>query len=439
MDAVFGAEGAYADKSAYTTNTEYSKGVPVLGVKRYETAPSQTITTQWNADQKRYEMVCANNYLIRRFMYDPSWEYQMSEGFSLEVYCKANSFPYSAIMSPMSPQQGGGFGFEFGTDGKIKFNMNAYGYSATKNGCVGTQLSCNFGAADKGIDPTEYNHYVLTYDKEADSAFIYVNGNEVTGNYSSAYPDIFQQQPSFPYARYHWIAVGGDTKGNIGSAIDYPWYGTISIARVWSKALSNEDVNVLYNYAQGGNRTISVDELGYATMRLPFIAKIPEGMEAYVISAVSGNEATLTKVAEAGECLPYGEPVIVKAAPGDYTIEKMNNAEPVSIGTNLLQGTLASHEVEAGEAYVLVDDGAGQPIMRKTTALAIPACKAWLPADKSSASAKKFVINGSLNGIQNVKTTSENQNDYYYNLQGQRVNQPQRGIYILNGRKVFVK
>lgn len=50
----------------------------------------------------------------------------------------------------------------------------------------------------------------------------------------------------------------------------------------------------------------------------------------------------------------------------------------------------------------------------------------------------KVTVEGSSSGLQQIDADS-NQSDSIYNLNGQRVNNPSRGIYIVNGRKVIVK
>ena len=47
------------------------------------------------------------------------------------------------------------------------------------------------------------------------------------------------------------------------------------------------------------------------------------------------------------------------------------------------------------------------------------------------------VIDNTVTGIQTVTTTKEN--GAYYDLQGRRVAQPTKGLYILNGKKVMIK
>lgn len=49
-----------------------------------------------------------------------------------------------------------------------------------------------------------------------------------------------------------------------------------------------------------------------------------------------------------------------------------------------------------------------------------------------------YVEKGNTDGISSVKTTTNNDN-IYYNMSGQRVAQPTRGLYIVNGKKVVLK
>ena len=48
-----------------------------------------------------------------------------------------------------------------------------------------------------------------------------------------------------------------------------------------------------------------------------------------------------------------------------------------------------------------------------------------------------FVSEEGTTSISNINVNYEN--DVYYNLQGQRVDKPSKGIYIKNGKKVMVK
>lgn len=48
------------------------------------------------------------------------------------------------------------------------------------------------------------------------------------------------------------------------------------------------------------------------------------------------------------------------------------------------------------------------------------------------------MVNDDVTGIDNVKVETSKDN-IVYDLQGRRVSQPAKGIYIVNGKKVLVK
>lgn len=66
--------------------------------------------------------------------------------------------------------------------------------------------------------------------------------------------------------------------------------------------------------------------------------------------------------------------------------------------------------------------------------------KALLPATEvpNEVKAFTFVFNGA-DGIQTVETMSAEDAKAIFNLAGQRMNRMQRGVNIVNGKKVLVK
>jgi hypothetical protein len=85
--------------------------------------------------------------------------------------------------------------------------------------------------------------------------------------------------------------------------------------------------------------------------------------------------------------------------------------------------------------YILYSDGKFYQIGSGTVATN----KAYLHLDSapSGARALDIVIDDDVTAIETVK--AEKANNEYYNLAGQRVAQPTKGLYIVNGRKVVVK
>ena len=72
-----------------------------------------------------------------------------------------------------------------------------------------------------------------------------------------------------------------------------------------------------------------------------------------------------------------------------------------------------------------------------------PAHKAYLTLPSGVAPAKELILSfddDETTDIESVTTDGETKdNDVYYNLNGQRVSNPQKGIYIHNGKKVIIK
>ena len=79
----------------------------------------------------------------------------------------------------------------------------------------------------------------------------------------------------------------------------------------------------------------------------------------------------------------------------------------------------------------------------KKSVTTVPGNKAFLVLTDAEAQAKGFILtfeDGSTTGIETVETSKGNIEDgVYYDLQGRRVENPTRGIYIVNGKKVVIK
>lgn len=154
-------------------------------------------------------------------------------------------------------------------------------------------------------------------------------------------------------------------------------------------------------------------------------------LTAYVVTNITKDAVTLTSVDE----LPANQGVILKGtANATYSIPVKATAEAPA--TNYLQAAVTATAIAANEAYILKD---GQ-FHLVTDVSTVPAGKAYLLATDVPATARSldFVIAGEeTTGINTV--AREIQNGEFYNIQGQRVAAPAKGLYIVNGKKVIVK
>ncbi len=169
-------------------------------------------------------------------------------------------------------------------------------------------------------------------------------------------------------------------------------------------------------------------------------------VKAYVVTNRDGTSLVMNNDVKK---IPANIPLLLNASEGTYFVPVTD--DPGSIATNLLQaGTGAVVSAEEGKTkYVLSindngtdaddsDDFAEFQKIVDVTAT-VPVGKAYLEFNEViSAPALSFMFNENT-GINTVQTEGPKLNGAYYNLNGQRVAQPTKGLYIVNGKKVVVR
>ena len=183
--------------------------------------------------------------------------------------------------------------------------------------------------------------------------------------------------------------------------------------------------------------TKTISKAGYGTMVIPFAAALPTGVKAYNLTGVSGTAITTTDAAT----IAANKPVLLEAAEGncEFTATSAAIAGSEDASTNgLLNGTYAGAKAAAdANNYVLQNGDAGLGFFLVTgTEATVNPFRAYLNTDVS---APEFLaIEGlGITGIEAVKATESK--GEFFNLAGQRVAQPAKGLYIVNGKKVIVK
>ena len=234
-----------------------------------------------------------------------------------------------------------------------------------------------------------------------------------------------------------------------------------------STATLTADVNSFRIYATGGaiyvsaievvyekpaDHVLTVGGTGWATLYLGLDAKIPEGVTCYRVTAVENGVATLkeTRVVN-GETagLPAHTAVIVKAEPNtNYTFEYKNSYAYSIVADNQLKGTIEDKDITAEDGmayYVLAKPENAEIGLYKATinqadgkAFRNNANKAYLPISVSSSTQSngyRFNIEGTTAIAPSIFDTP--QSTAIYDLTGRRVEKMEKGIYIVNGKKVI--
>ena len=151
-------------------------------------------------------------------------------------------------------------------------------------------------------------------------------------------------------------------------------------------------------------------------------------------AALSGSSLTLTEVPNRE--IPATKAVILKSSSSSITLTPATTT--ATLEGNQLVGT-ATAITNPGNAYVLNYKAAtGAGFYKLSASGTIGANKAYLTYSGSLAP-EFFGFDGNTTSINEVRGKMEDVSGEYYDLQGRRVSQPTKGLYIVNGKKVIIK
>ncbi|KAA6302694.1 MAG: 5'-cyclic adenosine monophosphate phosphodiesterase CpdA [Candidatus Ordinivivax streblomastigis] len=212
LDVVFGENGEAQDISPL-------RNTIISGSTKPTTASNATYNRQSalfsGINTCYYRVDYAGNQVIKD---------AFTNGFTFEILYKTNST--GSTFSPMSAQESGGAGFEHPSGGQAQFWAHiGGGYKTIKSA--------------RSVATNQYYHEVGVYDKVAGKLRLYLDGQDAGSmDVSGAF--------GFPNnSAAHWIAIGGDA--NTGSTAQSPLNGEVVIARMYGKALSYDEVRLLYS------------------------------------------------------------------------------------------------------------------------------------------------------------------------------------------------
>ena len=188
---------------------------------------------------------------------------------------------------------------------------------------------------------------------------------------------------------------------------------------------------------------VTIAESRYASFCCEYpldFSEANENYKAWYVSEVSGTTVTFKQIK--GK-IAGGVPFFLYGEPGTYHLQVAAESTETLSG-NMLVGTLAPTYVESvvGD-YTNFGLSAGS--FKKMNNGVVKANKAYLPilTDNIPAGARLNIIfdeEDTPTGISSVNNENLNQRKDVYNLNGQRVeNMKKGGLYIVNGKKVFMK
>lgn len=185
-----------------------------------------------------------------------------------------------------------------------------------------------------------------------------------------------------------------------------------------------------------------VDEKTYATAYLPFDVTLPAdgSVKAYIVTTAADGVATVADVAD----VPAGQGVILEGQTGDATAATLTIATATADCTgNLLEGTNPRFTIEetAKVNYYILGNGTNGVGFYHPNSTTLKENRAFLRAANvtdQGVNGFRLDFGGQTTAISGVEAATEG-SAAVYDLSGRRVARPAKGIYVKNGKKVYVK
>lgn len=230
--------------------------------------------------------------------------------------------------------------------------------------------------------------------------------------------------------------------------IEVPTNASIALVNTDDSNNSNIAIDYVIVYRTGYlTATATIGTTGYTSFASSYALDLDQidGATAYYASSVTDGSVNLL---QATGTVAAGTGLILKGtAGGAVTIPAVTTGETIS--GNLLVGcptetTINSETAGYANFYVLSATVAEFQNLAEYidggNTVTIPAGKAYLNAATSGSAKLRVIFEGedatAITAVEAVKAANDG---IIYNLRGQRVAQPTKGIYIQNGKKILVK
>jgi hypothetical protein len=208
--------------------------------------------------------------------------------------------------------------------------------------------------------------------------------------------------------------------------------GTISDDYFYVNINMDFGYSVLAEVGDVANTTLNISDALYGTFCAPFTVALPESVTASIITAANGNELILEPVA--GNVVLANTPVLVEAS----AAESLSVSGVYAKGTpvaGLLTGVYENTPAPVGSYVLQKLDKVGFYLVAEGNQPTVGANRCYLTVP--AAGVKAFFLNGGdATGISGVDANID-ANEAIYNLAGQRINKLQKGINIINGKKIL--
>lgn len=233
---------------------------------------------------------------------------------------------------------------------------------------------------------------------------------------------------------------------DVEAGIHTLWWRCGDSKGAWSEARSvTFESKSLYNYTVPGS--------GIGTFSADVNLTLPDGLKAHFCTYLKEvDEGLAIKILNIdGKVINQNTGVLLSGTPGEtyqlrYTSEagsatEGNKLVPVVESTHVepVVGEYTNYIMQGGRFIKIKQEEAGDEDVK------MPAHRAYLPLLTTAVGEAKSIVllwdDGFVTGVERMRNVENEimRNGNIYNLNGQKLSAPQKGINIINGRKVIVK
>lgn len=205
---------------------------------------------------------------------------------------------------------------------------------------------------------------------------------------------------------------------------------------VWVQdPLTNQPMLALF----AGKYKVPASGLGTFSAKAKF--NVPEGLEAYYCKNYDSTEGTISVEAING-VVPAETGVLLRGTPGvTYTLTATNAAAATVTDNALVAVTEQTTIQQIDGSYTNFGLSGGEFKKVNPKGGTVKANRAYLHILTSALTSEaiSLVWDEDITSVNDIRSKSDDERGDYYNLNGQRVAHPAKGLYIVNGKKVIIK
>lgn len=313
----------------------------------------------------------------------------------------------------------------------------------------------------------DHNHLIFDYTNKADiqQLALAVFQFEETGTqgeykmknlHTGLYVKAFAGTHMGTEAEAQTVKIAGFADGQVTLKIDNnaPMHAQQNYGVIvqWDAAADNASLWSIDEVADISH-LVNISSVGYSTLFLNYPVAIPNGVTAYTANEIIDDKWLNMQEITSG-VIPAKTAVVLRGDAGIYNFALCN--EPRTVVEDIFTGTLYKQTItkESGKYYVLAnidttpDDGEDNKEVGFYNAVSSDNTEEFINAANKAylhiPEASKTVFygfrfeDGETTGIGELQGENSNNNGIY-DLQGRKVEKPGKGLYIIDGKKTFIK